>query len=639
MYPVIPSQPQLSSLLEHYQGGRYSEAETLAISLTEQFPHHPFSWKVLGAILLRTCRMPAALVANQKTVELSPQDFEAHYDLGCTMQELGKFEKAEISFRQAIELNPNFVEGHYYLGVVLRGLKRLDESEASYRKALSLKPNLSEATLNIGQLFVDRGDHESALKQFDLCNTMDSRARGLESLYALGRIEEIYRRISMQSDDYNIRIAALTSFLNKKENRDTTHNFCKNPLEFMHHSNISFHIEDSSTFISEVIDELRKVDTNWEPLNTTTRNGFQSSVNLFSGPFAKMRELQDIIMDEISKYHSKFKNEDCNLIQNWPSEYNLYGWHVILKQQGYQLPHMHTSGWLSGVIYLKVVPPLEKNEGAIEFGLNGPYYSDDNSPSVIHQPSAGDIVLFPSSLHHSTIPFTTDTDRIVVSFDLAPNLPMLVVDKRKTEGIMSILKSRKTNAKGSEGRRPHYSSKKAVIANPLILNRVVEPELVAKLFTMDSRELDKTVDGRFGNGRCSPDFELFEDESPIIKSVSEDMIRIMKQVVKSDIFIESSFFNIMAAGGGSTPHDHLSKIDDNSGQGLNLADHKYSLVYYLDVGDQDCDEPGTLKLYNPPEDILPCKGLITIIPAGRKHSAVYGGKTNRVTIVVNFYSL
>ena len=146
-----PSQPQLSSLLDHYQNGRYSDAEKLAISMTQEFPHHPFSWKVLGAILLRTCRMPAALVVNQKTVELSPQDFEAHYELGVTLEELGRFEEAEVSFRQAIELKPDFIEGYYYLGIVLRGLGRLDESEASYRQALALKPDFTDAILKIDQ--------------------------------------------------------------------------------------------------------------------------------------------------------------------------------------------------------------------------------------------------------------------------------------------------------------------------------------------------------------------------------------------------------------------------------------------------------------------------------------------------------
>ena len=96
------------------------------------------------------------------------------------------------------------------------------------------------------------------------------------------------------------------------------------------------------------------------------------------------------------------------------------GWHVVLKTQGHQTPHIHSTGWLSGVIYLKVVPALGKNEGAIEFSLNGPNYHDKDSPSLIFQPKAGDIVFFPSSLHHRTIPFTTDTDRIIVSFDLWP---------------------------------------------------------------------------------------------------------------------------------------------------------------------------------------------------------------------------
>ena len=54
----------------------------------------------------------------------------------------------------------------------------------------------------------------------------------------------------------------------------------------------------------------------------------------------------------------------------------------MLKKQGYQNPHIHPGGWLSGVIYLKVVPSLDKNEGAIEFSLNGQYYSNVNSPKL-----------------------------------------------------------------------------------------------------------------------------------------------------------------------------------------------------------------------------------------------------------------
>ena len=70
-----------------------------------------------------------------------------------------------------------------------------------------------------------------------------------------------------------------------------------------------------------------------------------------------------------------------------------------------------------------------KNEGAIKFSLNGPNYHHKNSPSYIFQPKVGDIALFPSSLHHKTIPFSTDTERIMISFDLQPATAKLTSER------------------------------------------------------------------------------------------------------------------------------------------------------------------------------------------------------------------
>ena len=174
-------------------------------------------------------------------------------------------------------------------------------------------------------------------------------------------------------------------------------------------------------------------------------------------------------------------------------------------------------------------------------------------------------------------------------------------------------------------------------SSSLILNRLVEPELIANLYGMNYRELDKTKDGRYGNGKCSPDFNLFQDSRSFIQKLAEDLTRIMMEAVKSDVYIYDSFFNILGAGGGSIPHNHINGLDTDIG--FKLGKRKYSLVYYLSVGDQNCFEPGMLKLYEPGEDILPCEGMIAIFPASRMHSAVYGGKTDRVIIGVNFYSL
>ena len=559
-YIERPSQEIINSLLDHYQSGRFLDAEKLAISITQEFPKHKFGWKVLGAILGQTGRSSEALNVNQTVVALSPKEAAAHSNLGITLQELGRLEEAKASLKQAITLKSDFVEAHYNLGNVLKELGRLDEAEesynraivlkfdfaeahynlgvmlkemdrleeaeasytqtitlrpnyaeahnnlgntlkelgrlneaeASYKQAITLKPNYAEAHNNLGitlqeldkledaeesykkaivlkpdyaeafsnlgntfkklgrlkeaegsfaqaltfkpnlvtalmsrwQLLFEQRKYEAALRDVDLCNTEKSRACSLETLDALGRINEIYKRIEMQAelDDGNLRIAAFSSFISEREKKKTAHKFCPKPLSFIHFSNISSHHKHSNELISELIDELNNIKTIWEPNNKATHKGFQTSPdkNLFKNPSEKMMQLKSIIFDELDSYYLKFQNQSCSYIKKWPSKKILRGWHVVLKQQGYQAPHIHPSGWLSGVIYLKVVPPLGKDEGAIEFSLNSTNYSDLESPKLIHQPKLGDIVFFPSSLHHRTIPFTTDTERIIVSFDLKP---------------------------------------------------------------------------------------------------------------------------------------------------------------------------------------------------------------------------
>ena len=61
------------------------DAEKLAVSITQEYPDHPFGWKALGAVLGQVGRHSEAVNANQTAVALSPQDTEAHYNLGNTL--------------------------------------------------------------------------------------------------------------------------------------------------------------------------------------------------------------------------------------------------------------------------------------------------------------------------------------------------------------------------------------------------------------------------------------------------------------------------------------------------------------------------------------------------------------------------
>jgi len=385
-------------------------------------PNFPMAYNNLGVTLKIQSKLDEAKDVYKKAIEMKPDFALAYNNLGDIYEKLEKLDEAEDCYKKAIELKQNFPEVYYNLGNMLTKLNRLDEAKLSYDKAIELKPNYKIVLLNRGQILFDKGEHELSLKDFDNCNTPDSRSRSLVSLYALGRIDEIYNRINTLSelDEDNIRIAAFSSFIAYKNNINTKHNFCKNPINFINISNISNHIKDHNSFISQVIKELQNIETKWEPLGKTTIKGFQSKSTLFESPTENIKKLKSIIINKIEFYKSIFKDENCSYIKKWPINIKLACWHVILKQQGHQNPHIHPGGWLSGVFYLKVTPDLGLKEGAIEFCLNGEHYRDINSPKIIHQPKSGDIVLFPSSLHHRTIPFKTDTDRISIAFDLIP---------------------------------------------------------------------------------------------------------------------------------------------------------------------------------------------------------------------------
>ena len=206
--------------------------------------------------------------------------------------------------------------------------------------------------------------------------------------------------------------------------------------------------------------------------------------------------------------------------------------------------------------------------------------------------------------------------------------------------LLAVLKARKTRetTEVSVGNISKSGCDTRLTSNPLILNRAVEQELIAKLYEMKSLERYPNTDTIYGNARGSG-YQLFQDDhSSIIRTVEDDLVRIVTKAIKTDIHVKDSFFHIMGAGGaGVNRHNHIGDLDLDSS--LNLIKQKFSLVYYISIGDQNCSEPGTLKLYDPRENILPSEGKIVIFPADRYHSVVYNGEKDRIMISINFYSL
>ena len=403
--------------------GKLNEAEASYKRALALKPDYALAHNNLGNVLKELCRFDEAELCYRNAIALKADYSEAHSHLGKTLEELGRLEAAEISYKKAIALNPKGVQTYDYLGVLLQKLGRLDEAEGCYIKYIGIDPLENPVTKSKASMLFNRGKWLKALHLYDTYNTPSSRSDALKCLYALGRIDEIYQRLedTADLDDTNLRVAAFSSFIAESQRKDTAHRFCKRPIDFLHFSNLSLRVKKSDSLIENIIEDLKRITAVWEPPNQSARGGFQTAGNLFRYSHQSIAILRKIILKEIEIYFCKFQASSCSFIEKWPNKKKLKGWHIVLKEQGFHNIHIHHGGWLSGVIYLKVVPSLDKNEGAIKFSMKGTYSSDRNFQDLIHVPKAGDIILFPSSLYHGTLPFSTNAERIVVSFDLMPS--------------------------------------------------------------------------------------------------------------------------------------------------------------------------------------------------------------------------
>ena len=165
-FEVEPTQHQIDLLADHYQTGRFSEAEMLAASLTAKFPRHPYAWKILGIVFRQTGRLAESLAPKQTAVDLEPLDAENHNNLGNTLHALGDLERAEASFKQAIKLRPEFAFAHNNLGNTLGQAERWTEAEECYRTAISCKPGQAEFHGNLAILLSKVGRYKEAVPAF-----------------------------------------------------------------------------------------------------------------------------------------------------------------------------------------------------------------------------------------------------------------------------------------------------------------------------------------------------------------------------------------------------------------------------------------------------------------------------------------
>ncbi len=387
----------------------------------------------LGTILQRQGKLEEAITSYKKGLSINPQDARGYFNLGTALRDKGNLSEAINSYRSAIALFPNYTDAHNNLGETLRDQGDMDAAVKSYQAALALNGDHANANYNMAEFLYLAKKYDEAIPYFERSQLDDWQARSMYCLYKAERFDAFKSRLDeLAHTTRHIApfIATLSTHYAINFNVDDPYNFCKNGLDFVYQKPITELATPNSPLLKQLLHDIENTNIA-ERVQGMLHNGRQSAGNLFKRPETSFRTLAELIKQEFVNYKNKFADANCELILSFPTELEFTSsWYVRMRQGGHLSPHIHEIGWISGAVYLAMPTPRDNSiEGAFEYGTHGDDYpiklntqSGENRyfPTAHIMPKVGDVVLFPSSLFHRTIPFNANEERICIAFDLKP---------------------------------------------------------------------------------------------------------------------------------------------------------------------------------------------------------------------------
>jgi len=147
-----------------------------ACELSRRWRYHKTALWVLGSAAIVLC---LALTRHQlgywkdsetiyrHTLEVTENNFIAHYNLGKALVKSGKIDEAISQFQQAIHLKPDYADAHDNLGLALAAAGKISEAISQFQQAVRLKPDGAEAYYNLGITLGSKGQYDEAIRQFE----------------------------------------------------------------------------------------------------------------------------------------------------------------------------------------------------------------------------------------------------------------------------------------------------------------------------------------------------------------------------------------------------------------------------------------------------------------------------------------
>ena len=364
-----------------------------------------------------------AVLIHEDNIRRNPENHLAYANLANIYRDEGHLQKALLFFKYSIERKAT-LDSYNNLGTTFESLGKFDEAAKCFLYCVEKDPSYQSAQFNLANRYRSSSNYKKAIKHYDLApNINKSKTYALECMYYLKEFEQFELRFKDINSEgiCDALTGCLSSHYSFYREVDDVSSFCPDPLDFIFHCNLIEEGVLNNKMIDDIQTSNNRLNLDFKGQNLL-KNGKQSAGDVFLLNDEVLLNLKNIILEKVIQYKEKFRNSDNSLINNWPNNPNLTGWFIEMESNGSLDTHIHKTGWLSGSIYLDVPKKINPNDGNIFFTLDGANYPKPNnskkeSPKRIYDLKTGDMVMFPSSLFHGTIPFQGKQKRKCFAFD------------------------------------------------------------------------------------------------------------------------------------------------------------------------------------------------------------------------------
>lgn len=406
-------------------------------------PNFVGAWLSLAATLSKLGRMPEAIASCERALALAPQQARAHLQLAQVLSwsfERAELERAEACARAAFDLDPARADAQDLRCLTLRKLGRVDAAIMAGRDAVRGAPCEPQFRVHLAAALLEQGAAADAVAALEPAvaaapdHAIAWRDLGIARLRA-GDAESghkaLARAASLDPFDQSVtahRIACL-EMLGERDAAKALSGADRFVARFTLGAPAGW--DSVAAFNQALAADIRAHPSlKFEPVGLAARGGSLAQ-DLLSARTPAIDAFERWLRERVAEFQGGLpRDADHPFLKvlphaPQPGAWQLSMWATLLDGGGEIATHFHEESWLSGAYYVAVpeavTPDAADHAGWFEHGRPS-FVLPGHEPELGHVlPEPGLLILFPSYLHHRTVPFAAaGQQRISISFDLAP---------------------------------------------------------------------------------------------------------------------------------------------------------------------------------------------------------------------------